>query len=84
MAAGSAPQLSQPQPAEEADEFSAQARQPVLSAQPRGPGLARQLWQLVSPDWLRLAFVTAFTLLSVVCTVSIGPAVGRGPPYVTF
>jgi hypothetical protein len=82
--AGAATQLSPSQPAEQ-EELSARARQAAQShlAQPRGPGLARQLWQLLSPDWLRLASVTAFTLLSVVCTVSIGPAVGAGPPYMT-
>ena len=50
-------------------------RQPL----PVRPRLGRQLWQLLSPDWVRLLCVAAFTLLSVVCTVSIGPAVGRGP-----
>ena len=45
---------------------------------PVSPRLGRQLWQLLSPDWVKLLCVAACTLLSVVCTVSIGPAVGRG------
>lgn len=35
-------------------------------------------WQLLLPDWTRLLACAAFTLLSVVCTISIGPAIGQG------
>ena len=77
---GNPPQTSAA-PCADDEDVSVQTRQAAQSGleQPQGPGFARQLWQLLSPDWPKLVFVTIFTLLSVVCTVSIGPAVGRGP-----
>ena len=43
------------------------------------PGFGRLLWQQLAPDWWKLLCVAAFTFVSVVATVSVGPAVGRGP-----
>ncbi len=43
------------------------------------PGFGRLLWQELSPDWWKLLCVAAFTFVSVIATVSVGPAVGRGP-----
>ena len=66
------------------------AQQPSSSLQPQllehsrqsrqwSPGFGRLLWQELSPDWWKLLCVAAFTFVSVIATVSVGPAVGRGP-----
>jgi len=65
------------------------ARQPSDSLHPQrlehsrqtrqwSPGFGRLLWQELSPDWWKLLCVAAFTFVSVIATVSVGPAVGRG------
>ena len=37
-------------------------------------------WQLLLPDWSRMLACGAFTLLSVACTIAVGPAIGQGAP----
>lgn len=42
------------------------------------PATLRDYWQLLLPDSGRLLACAACTLLSVVCTIAIGPAIGQG------
>ena len=37
-------------------------------------------WHILLPDWSRMLACGAFTLLSVVCTIAVGPAIGQGAP----
>ena len=81
VAAASASPAAAAHPGNGAQPSALQPQHIQHSRQPQSwsPGFWRQLWHLVSPDWLKLLCVAAFTLVSVIATVSVGPAVGRGP-----